>query len=143
MSVFKKKLLPYCGVCDKDVDYVIKKETHETTFKGITFSYVEICAYCRNCGERVAPIEIEKENYLLFSDAYRKAANLLTSEEIIKIRRNLKLSQTGFAKLIGCGEKNIARYENGAIQTESVDKLMRLCDPIYLEQFKQLILSKR
>ena len=64
MSVFKKKLLPYCGVCDKDVDYVIKKETHETTFKGITFSYVEICAYCKNCGESTI---LKKNKHLYFN----------------------------------------------------------------------------
>ena len=52
----------------------------------------------------------------------------MTSSEIIEIRNKYGLSQSKLAKLIKCGEKNIARYEKGAIQDASIDLLIRMVD---------------
>ena len=90
------------------------------------YTYLE--ARCKKCGEKVHPVSIGKINEISKYDAYKKLMGLLTSREIIDIRKENGLSQTGLAKIIGCGEKNIARYENGAIQTKMIDRLIKDLD---------------
>lgn len=50
--------------------------------RGISFSYVEQTAYCSECGEEVYVPEINDLNVIAREDAYRKAAHLITIEEI-------------------------------------------------------------
>ena len=83
-------------------------------------------AYCVYCGNQVFPDKVAKQNDLIIYDEYRRLNGLLTSDEIKAIRRKRGLSQTDLAKLICCGEKNIARYETGTIQDKAFDLLIRL-----------------
>ena len=58
-------------------------------------------------------------------DEYKKRVGLLTSKEIIAIRKKLNLTQEGLARIMGCGLKTITRYENGAIQDKVFDNFIR------------------
>lgn len=118
----------YCINCDEDVDYITKLEKTTVTVKDKTFDVLLTKAYCKKCGEPVFPAAINKANDIVVYDGYRKLVGLLTSEQIKEIRRKRNLSQTEFAKLLNCGEKNIARYETGTIQDKAFDLLMRLAD---------------
>jgi transcriptional regulator with XRE-family HTH domain len=53
---------------------------------------------------------------------------LLLPEEIKAIREKYNLTQTAFAKILGFGEKTIARYENGSIQDEAQNNLIELAN---------------
>lgn len=59
-------------------------------------------------------------------DKYRLNKGLLLPSEIKEIREKYGVSQTAFAKILGLGEKTIARYENGSIQDEAPNNLIRL-----------------
>lgn len=121
----KRSKYAYCETCDKDVGYYVIDTIRTTTIDGITYSYPFKEAHCKHCGDYVDPVSITRENYILRSDAHKKALGLLTSVELKNIRKKLHLSQTGFAKLIGIGEKNIARYENGERQIKAIDDAIR------------------
>lgn len=121
----KQSKYAYCEKCDKDVAFNTQNEMREITFKGITFSYLHKKAICKHCKDEVFPYTLGKENYISMTDAYKKTIGLLTSKEIIDIRKKMKLSQTELANRIGCGAKNIARYESGAIQIQSIDNAIR------------------
>ncbi len=54
--------------------------------------------------------------------------NLLSSSEIKNIRKKYDMNQKEFALSIGVGEITIHRFENGSIQTESVDSIIRLSE---------------
>ena len=118
----------YCINCDGNVNYITKKETKKVIVKGREFEVTLTRAYCAKCGEPLSPDEIAKENDLIVYDEYRRLEGLLTSDQIKAIREKRHLSQVGLAKLINCGEKNIARYETGTIQDRAFDLLMRLVD---------------
>lgn len=118
----------YCPQCDIDVDYDIEEIKITSTVRGVTFEHPYLRSICKKCCESVSPHELSKKNDILFYDAYKRKVGLLTSEEIIAIRKKYHLSQVQLAKLIGCGEKNIARYENGAIQDRIFDNMLRLID---------------
>jgi HTH-type transcriptional regulator/antitoxin MqsA len=58
--------------------------------------------------------------------AIKKRNNLLSGEEILKIRKQLGLTQRGAAELFGGGANAFSKYENEEIvQTVAMDKLIR------------------
>lgn len=68
------------------------------------------------------------------ADAYRKKHKLLTSEEIIKYRTLLRMSQTAFANYLKVGEASVKRWETYYVQDVVQDDNIRLkCDEAYAE----------
>ena len=118
----------YCVNCDEEVNYITKNETRKVVVKGREFEVTLTRAYCAKCGEPLSPDKIAKENDLIVYDTYRRLEGLLTSDQIKAIRLKRGLSQVALARLINCGDKNIARYETGTIQDKAFDLLMRLVD---------------
>jgi putative zinc finger/helix-turn-helix YgiT family protein len=77
---------------------------------------------CDDCGEEILPGElsqrIEVEHY--------RVQGLLTPAEVRAIRERTGLSQIGMARLLGVGDKTLARWEAGlSIQNKSTDNLIR------------------
>lgn len=70
--------------------------------------------------------KMENENLLNARNEYRKAHGLLTSNDIVAIREKYGLSQVDLAKLLGCGEATISRYESKAIQDDAYDNMLRI-----------------
>lgn len=79
-------------------------------------------------GEEIFDRNLEIENDMRLYDIYKKQVNLLTSTEIKSIRKKYEMNQKEFSQAIGLGEITIHRFENGSIQTESVDSIIRLSD---------------
>lgn len=68
------------------------------------------------------------------ADQYRKQHHLLTSQEIIKFRQMLGMSQTAFANYLKVGEASIKRWETYFVQDVVQDDHIRLkCDEAYAE----------
>ena len=118
----------FCLNCDEEKEYYTKDIEMSFTVKGVEVKTTVKQAYCCECNKGVFVYQIERENQRKIFDAYKKSFGLLTSEEIISIRKKYNLSQRQLAKLIKCGEKNIARYENGAIQDQPINLLIKMLD---------------
>lgn len=97
----------------------------EVEVKGTIIEYDEYYLVDAN-GEEIFDRDIEIENDKRLYDIYKKQNNLLTKEEIKKIRNKYNLTQKDYALVIGVGEITVHRFEKGSIQTESVDSIMRL-----------------
>jgi hypothetical protein len=68
------------------------------------------------------------------ADKYRKQHNLLTSEDIIKYRALLGMSQAAFASYLKVGEASVKRWETYYVQDVVQDDHIRLkCDEAYAE----------
>ncbi len=68
------------------------------------------------------------------ADKYRKQHNLLMSEEIVKYRASLGMSQAAFANYLKVGEASIKRWETYFVQDVVQDDHIRLkCDEAYAE----------
>lgn len=68
------------------------------------------------------------------ADKYRTHHNLLTSEDIIKYRALLGMSQAAFASYLKVGEASIKRWETYYVQDVVQDDHIRLkCDEAYAE----------
>lgn len=104
---------------------VIKIRKSEVEIKNTIIVYDEKYVLDEN-GEEIFNRDIEIENDKNLFDEYKKIKGLLTSNEIKNIRRKYNLNQKEFAKILGLDEVSINRFENGSIQTESIDSIIRL-----------------
>lgn len=105
-----------------------RKELREYEINKTKVSAEITILYCSHCNEEVFDKDTEIRNDILLFDSYKKKQNLLTSKEIISIREKYNLSQATFSKIMGFGLKTITRYENGAIQDNTHDNLLRLAN---------------
>lgn len=106
----------------------VKKRKVEVNVKGKMIEFDELYKIDPKTGEEVFDRNIEIENDIRLYDIYKKQMNLLTSSEIKNIRKKYGMNQKEFALSIGVGEITIHRFENGSIQTESVDSIIRLSE---------------
>jgi len=105
---------------------VLKKAKKRVIFRGLDLS-VPIEQYvCAVCGVEVGTINQTADIQQTISDAYRKAANLLTGKEIVETRKRLKLTQEALAKMMNVGIASIKRWEGGTIQSKSMDHALRI-----------------
>ena len=116
----------YCYNCEKESETITKKLDEVFDVKGEKIAATITIRVCAECGEEVWDEELECENEKIIYGIYREKKGLLSPKEIKDIRTKIKIPQTTFAKLLGLGEKTIARYENGAIQEAANDLLIRL-----------------
>ncbi|MBA3976545.1 MAG: hypothetical protein C0504_20250 [Candidatus Solibacter sp.] len=109
------------------------KSRHTTvvaTVRGETFPVDVDALVCDRCGE-IAFNESQGGAYTTAgSDAYRRAHGLLTTAEIKAARNRLGLTQQQLAERLKVGIASVKRWELGAIQDESSDRLMRLCTDV-------------
>jgi len=99
-----------CLNCDSE-KFESKNICFNPEIKGDEVEVVVPSFVCKKC--QTPLMNGEQMNVLRRSaaDKYRKQHNLLTSEEIIKYRALLGMSQTAFAKYLKVGEASIKRWE--------------------------------
>ena len=126
-----------CPVCEEG-------QLHETTFTddfkhGDSTIHVEDleCFACDSCGADPVFKDQIRRNHLRVADAKRISDDLLTGEEIKRIRADLGLSQSDAALLFGGGANAFSKYERGdVIQSKPMDKLLRLASKFPLNVFE-------
>jgi len=115
-----------CTSCEKETefDHIVKKETFNVRGEliGVDVEYTR----CKTCGDEVLDPTVNHDPFDLAYRKYRKNHSLLQPEEIENWRKAHHLTQGELARLLGLGVATINRYENGALQNESHEKLLRL-----------------
>jgi len=119
-----------CTNCEKETEFerIIKKEIFHIRGEPIAASveYVK----CKECGDLVLNPAVNDDPFELACRKFREEHALLQPEEISSWRKAHHLTQGEFARLLGMGVATLNRYENGAVQNESHEKLLRLAmDP--------------
>lgn len=121
------------------MNYIIKMENVKVTVKDLEINYDEKRAYDEKSGEEIFVREIEIENDIKLFDIYKKEKGLMTSYEIKELREIYGLNQKEFSKILGLGEVSINRFENGSIQTVSVNSTLSLAR--HPQVFKELLIK--
>ena len=135
----------YIGYCPEEQDFVKGRLVDGLSKHNVLGKEFNVTTYdlvCENCGSLLSSHEIEHENEIIVYDAYKKLVGLLTSSEIKAIRSKRGWSQRQLAKFLDIGEKDITRYENGAIQTRSIDNMIRLVDDDIVFERMRVCLNK-
>lgn len=88
--------------------------------------YYQIESYvCDTCGIEIGTIEQTAAAQNAIADAYRAKENLLTGEEIRTKRAENGWSQKDLARKAGVGIASIKRWENGIVQTKSMNQALK------------------
>ena len=105
---------------------VLRKVKKPMTFRGVKM-IVSIEQYrCTACGVEAGTVNQTARIQKTIADAYRRAVNLLTGEEIVEKRKKLNLTQEALAKRMNVGIASIKRWEGGTIQSKSMDHALRI-----------------
>lgn len=115
----------YCPYCRKEVDYNIEKRDLNE-FKGISINTYENVAICKECNNDLYVNKLEDENNKRIYSAYRRKANIIQPQDIIKFRNKYNISQRELTNIIGFGKMTINRYERGGLPTKSQSDYIRL-----------------
>lgn len=100
-------------------------------FRDLTTTVIMPGVRCSECGFVTIDGSQMAEYMRLVADAYRRAVDLLTSDDIRARRKSLKMNQDKFAKYLGVGTASIKRWEMGQIQDLAMDYLIRIkTDPV-------------
>ncbi|CDA89741.1 zinc finger/helix-turn-helix protein [Firmicutes bacterium CAG:238] len=122
------KIFMDCPICGNSHEVEIRERKAKILIKGEEIVYQEKFFFCANSDDEECEFQSGKmmnENLSNARNAYREKHGLLTSEEIVEIRRIYHLSQVELSKLLGWGEATISRYESKAIQDEVYDNVLQ------------------
>lgn len=112
----------FCSTCGDFVYSSIQNTTETFRVRGIDITITSPARICENCGEIIFDEILDNEKLKLVYRGYRELKGMLQPEEIKEIREKRNLTQEEFSKILGF---NVARYENGSLQSEEEDGKIR------------------
>jgi putative zinc finger/helix-turn-helix YgiT family protein len=115
-----------CPICEK-VTECSKHDIQETyTIKGEEVSVTVNYFTCNECNGKFEKSG-EGEDYLrLAYNKYRQLHDMIQPEVIVNFRKSYNLTQKELGGLLGWGGATLSRYENGALQDTTHDKMLKL-----------------
>ena len=118
-----KDICPYCEE-KRELELISAKEKIEVRGESIE---VDAGYYkCKTCGGEFDDPKSEHDPLEKAYGVYRGRHELLQPEEIKNFRKRYGLTQNELSRLLGWGLVTLSRYENGALQDEAHDKILRL-----------------
>ncbi len=139
------KKITRCPICNMEHIAEMREENKEITIKNEVVIYNEKYLFCDNAvnnNHKYFTKKLERENQKRALNTYRRKKGLLTSEEIVDLRKEYNLSQVELAKMMGWGEATISRYESNCIQDISYDIMLREIRDNPLQALKFLEINK-
>ncbi len=116
-----------CPICNGQVEYTTKPVNYNYKNHNTTIS--QSGHYCTQCKESFLSPKDLKATKKEITDFQRKIDNLLTTDELKKIRKKFNLTQEDAAMIFGGGIRAFHKYETAeATQSKSLDILLRLID---------------
>ncbi|MBN2879967.1 MAG: DUF4065 domain-containing protein [Clostridia bacterium] len=135
----------YCDNCKNNVEYSIRKNYIEE-YKNCKVNVLENIGVCNSCQKDVFVEELENANLLRLYDKYREINNLITRDDIIKLREKYNISQRDLTAILGWGKMTINRYERGALANKSHNDILKIIiadDIKFYEMVDNAFLEKR
>ena len=114
-----------CPNCEKETEINLVKEKESYQIRGENIEVDAEYFHCRECNEEYE----NTRDYDALATAYRQYRsyhNMLQPETIREWRKRYGLTQRELSKLLGWGGATLSRYENGALQGEAHEKVLRL-----------------
>jgi putative zinc finger/helix-turn-helix YgiT family protein len=118
----------YCPRCTDNHVVKIVSQTKRAVIKGVEFNYEAEALYCDTNDSYAVDAEMAGRNDTAMKDAYRAEIGLLTSEDIIEMRKRYGISQRDLSVVLSWGLKTITRYESHQIQDAAHDAILRKLD---------------
>ncbi len=117
----RKEIVP-CS--HKNIRIIQKEETYPVLGENTTImANVKVC---NDCGTELFDFALDEDNLKRAFLKYKRNHALMTAKEICALRNKYNISQRTLATLIGCSQATIVRYENGNIQNNTHNNIMRM-----------------
>jgi len=114
-----------CPNCEKATKLSLIKETENLEIRGETINVEVEYFKCAECGEKFENSRGHDALDIAFRE-YRRRHDMLQPKMIRDWRKSKGLTQRELSDLLGWGGATISRYENGALQVEAHEKVLRL-----------------
>ena len=116
----------YCFQCNAEVESEVRTVQKTYPVKGEEITINATVRFCKCCGTDLWDDELDEKNLLNAYNEYRRRHKLLQPDDIHNIRTKYDMTQIGFARILGFGDKTITRYENGSIADAAQNNLIEL-----------------
>ncbi len=130
----------FCPNCQKETEIALIQKEEEFNVRGELIRTPVQYDRCTACG---ADFERGNQGYDPLENVYqeyRKRKGLLQPQEMKTFRKSLNLTQKEMSRIWGIGVATLNRYENGALQSEAHDQMLRLL--MVPANMEKLILDK-
>ncbi len=117
-----------CPNCERETDIKLIRSTEEIKVRGEPIKVPVEYYKCLSCGEEFEDPHSNDDPLDKAYREYRKRHGMMQPEEIQNLRKRYGLTQAEMARLLGWGAITLSRYENGALQDEAHEKLLRLSE---------------
>lgn len=117
----------FCPHCEKESLVESLQGTEEINVRGELIQVKTEFYRCLTCGGEFERINLDNNNdpLVVAYDEYRRRKGMLRPSEIKEFRKKYGLSQKELSDVLGIGVTTLCRYENGALQEEAHDRLLR------------------
>ena len=115
----------YCEGCKDDVSTYVEDREEIFNVRGEDITINSKVRVCDNHHHDIYDEALDSKNIERAFEKFRWENDYLKPMEIKEAREKYGLSQRGFASLLGVGSASIARYETGAVPTNSHHTLLK------------------
>lgn len=116
----------YCKACGEGI-LTQQNRIREIPYKDTILKVKEVLFECEECGAQPSTTSLMRDHRRAITAAKKQYDELLSGQEIRKIREDLGIDQSEAHRLFGGGPTAFSKYENNdVIQSESMDTLLRL-----------------
>lgn len=136
----KQQHTDYCEECQKMVVFTItERKNIIRKIRGEVIIVDEKVAVCSECGNDILNKPLDNENLKNSFKKFAETHDLISIDEIKRIRQKYNINQKLFSKSLGFGEITIQRYERGALPTKAFSQIIKQSDKPekYLEILEQ------
>lgn len=115
-----------CPNCERITECSQHQAQETYTIRSEEISVTATFFKCDECNEEFENPD-EEEDYLQVAyNQYRQKYDMVQPEGILSFRKNYNLTQKELSGLLGWGGATLSRYENGALQDATHDKMLKL-----------------
>lgn len=116
----------FCPSCEKESELTRIRRVEILNIKGEQIPVEVDFFVCEECGVEFDNPDPDYDYLKVAYEEYRRRKGMVQPEEIRAFREKYGLTQRELSALAGFGGATLSRYENGALQDEAHDTLLRL-----------------
>jgi len=115
-----------CPNCEKETELKFVTAIEEIIVRGEAITTNVEYLKCEECGSEFRDPSSQKDPLETAYREYRQRHGMLQPEKIRELREQYGLTQQEMSNLLGWGGATLSRYENGALQDEAHETILRL-----------------
>ncbi len=114
-----------CPNCEKETKIKTVTRVEGIDVRGETIEVEAQCYQCTECGVEFESTQGPDALVEAYRE-YRRRHEMLQPEDILEWRKTYGITQKELSALLGWGGATLSRYENGALQDETHEKMLRM-----------------